>query len=172
MEPVAADHAEDVVDHRADRDFADRPAVVAGSKTLDVTPERRPVDVTAGDTELVENIGLPVRILGRVGKQGPDQLLLDARSHGADHAEVDHADPSAGLDEEVTGMGIGMEEAVAEHHLQHHAGPVHRHLLAVDAGAVQGGEVVHLDAVDPLQRQDPAGRLLPEDTRKIKGVVV
>src|SRR5207248_6905542 len=112
MEPVAADHAEDVVDHRANRDFADRPAVVAGPKMLDVTPERRPVDMTAGHTELVEDVDLPVGILSRVGEQRPDQLLLDARSHGADHAEVDHADSSAGLNEEVAGVGIGMEEAV------------------------------------------------------------
>src|SRR5437660_12290722 len=117
MEPVAPDDAEDVVDHRADRDFADRPAVVAGSKMLDVTPERRPVDVTAGDTELVENIDLPVGILRRVGEQRPHQLLLDARTHGANHAEIDDADPPARLDEEVTGMRIGMEEAIPEHHL-------------------------------------------------------
>ena len=172
MEPVAADHAEDVVDHRADRDFADRPAVVAGSKMLDVTPERRPVDVTAGDTELVKHIDLPIGILGRVGKQGPDQLLLDARTHGADHAEVDDADPPARLDEEVARMRIGMEEAVPEHHLQHHPGAVHRHLPAVDAGAVQGREVVHLDAVDPLEGKHAARRLLPEDAREIEGVVV
>src|SRR5438445_7613791 len=110
MEPVTPDHAEDVVDHRADRDLAHRPAVVAGSKMLDVAPERRPVDVTAGDTELVENIDLPVGVLGRVSEQRPDKLLLDARSHSADHAEVDHADSPAGLDEEVAGMRIGMEE--------------------------------------------------------------
>src|SRR5438067_11897827 len=108
MEPVAADHAEDVVDHRADRDFADRPAVVAGSKMLDVTPERRPVDVTAGDTELVKHIDLPAGILRRVGEQRPDQLLLDAPTHGANHAEIDHAEPPARVDEEPTGMRIGI----------------------------------------------------------------
>ena len=68
MEPVAADHAEDVGDHRADRDLADRPPVIAGSKMLDIAPQRRPVDVTAGDPQLVEDIDLPVGILGCVGK--------------------------------------------------------------------------------------------------------
>src|SRR6202022_2268037 len=96
-----ADHAEDVVDHRPNGDLADRPAVIAGSEMLDVAFERRPVDMTTGDPELVHRIHLAIRILTRVRQQGPHQLLLDPRSHRADHAEVDHADPAAGLDEEV-----------------------------------------------------------------------
>src|ERR1700730_10411932 len=138
---------------------------------LDVAFQRRAIDVTSGNPQLVHGIDLAIRILRRIGEQRPHQLLLDAWAHGADLAEVDNADPPPGLYEEVARMGIRMKEAVPEHHLQYHPRPIHRHLRAIDAGRIHGAEVVHLDAVDPLEGQPPAGRLLPEHRWEIDGVV-
>ena len=68
VEPVPPDHAEDVVDHGPDGDLPHRPAVVAGPKVLDISLQRRSVDVTTGNPELVEHVDFPIRILARVSE--------------------------------------------------------------------------------------------------------
>ena len=164
---MTAHHPEDVGDHGPDRDLAHRPAVIAGSQVLDVPLQRRSVDVAARDPELVQRIDLAIRILAREGEQGPDQLLLDARPHGTDHAEVDDADPLPGLDEEVSRVRVGVKEPIPEDHLEDHPRAIRRDPASVQSGRFEGGEVVDLDPIDPLQGQHAIGRLFPKDARKV-----
>ena len=78
VQPVSPDHPEDVVDHRSNRDLAHRPAVIACPQVLDVTFQGRPVDMTAGNSQLEQRIDLAIRVLAGEGEQRPDQLVLDA----------------------------------------------------------------------------------------------
>lgn len=73
-------------------------------------------------------------------------MLVD----GAHHAEVDEPDAAIRLDEEVARVGIGMEEAVVEHHLEQDARRPLGEGGAVDARFVQRAEVVDFDSADPL----------------------
>src|SRR2546423_14142561 len=171
MKTMAANDAKNIVDHRADGDLPYRASVVATAKLLDIPSERGAVDMAASYAQLIQRIDLAFRVLAGVGEQRPGELLLDVLADRAHHAEVDHTEPIARLDEEVPRMWIGMEEAVAEDHLQHHPGARPGNLLPVDAGGIKRGEVIDLDAGDALERQYPAGALIPEDAGEMKPIV-
>ena len=138
---------------------------------LDVSFQCGAVDMAARDSQLEQRIHLAIWILAGEGEQRPYQLLLDARSDRAHHPEIDDADPLPRLDEEIAGVGIGMKEAVSEDHLEHHACAVHRHPAAIEPGGIQGGKVIDLDAIDPLQGEHPIRRLFPEHAREGDGLI-
>ena len=62
-------------------------------------------------------------------------------------------DGSVGLDEQVARVRVGVEEAVLEHHGEDEVCASPGQLVPVDAGRVQGGQVVDSDAVHPFQGQ-------------------
>src|SRR5438874_13319161 len=127
--------------------------------------------MAASDAQLIERIDLAFRVLTGVGEQRPGELLLDVLADSAYHAKIDDAEPIARLDEEISRMWIGMEEAIAEDHLQHHPGAGLGNLLPVDTGGIKRGEVIDLDAGDALERQHPTGALVPEDAGEMKPIV-
>ena len=89
----------------------------------------------------------------------------------AGNAEVDRDDGAVGLDEQIAGMHVGMEEAVAQRVAQERLDQVGGDRLQVVAGRLEGGDVVHLDAVDPLHGQDIASGALPVHGRHAKAGV-
>ena len=87
-------------------------------------------------------VGEPVGVVLGEGDQDGAELVAQAgRSSVADHAEVDHADPSALLDEEVPRMRVAMEEAVLEDHLRRDSRRRAGELAPVDTGGVKRCEV-------------------------------
>ncbi len=62
-------------------------------------------------------------------------------------------------------MGVGVEEAVFQHFLDDQARGVEGDARAVEAGGVEGGQVVDLDAAQPLLHHQAAGGVLPVDAR-------
>ena len=56
----------------------------------------------------------------------------------------------SGLDEQIAGMHVGVEEAVAQRVAQEGLHQVGGDRLEVVAGGAQGLDVRHLDAVDPF----------------------
>ena len=68
-------------------------------------------------------------------------------------------------------MRIGMEEAVGEDHLEHHAGAAIGDPGSVDPSGIQCREIIDLDAADALQREHPGRGLFPEHAWKVHRVV-
>jgi hypothetical protein len=102
-------------------------------------------------------------------------LALDQGAHEAqhlaaalgrqppDHAEVDEAHAVAGQGQQVAGVGVGVEQAVAQHHLQEGLGAAARQQRAVQRGVMAHGrgrhaghEVLHQQA-RPAQGPVDAG---------------
>ncbi len=96
-----------------------------------------------------------------------DEVGLIALVQKADRAEVDQADDFAGQDEHVAGVGVGVEEAVVQHFLDDEARGVHGDAVAVEAGGVEGGQIVDLDAAQPLLHHQAARRKFPVDARHV-----
>ena len=64
-------------------------------------------------------------------------------------------------------MGVGVEEAVFQHFADDQARGVHGDAMAVEAGGVEGGQIVNLDAAQPLLHHQAARRMLPVDARHV-----
>ncbi len=74
-----------------------------------------------------------------------------------DHAAVENADPLPGQHEDIPRMRIGMIEAVAEDHLDEHAGAPAGKGVAVNIRLPQVLGIPDAHSVEPLHRQHPAG---------------
>jgi hypothetical protein len=76
------------------------------------------------------------------------------------------------FDEDVAGMHVGVEEAVAEHLLEEHLGGLGQDHVGLEARRDQGLALVRGDAAHPLERQDPARGALPVHPRHAKAFVL
>ena len=65
-------------------------------------------------------------------------------------------------------MGIAVEEAVHQHHVEDHGGRAASEGHAVDGRGVQGADVVDRDAGEPLHGEDAGGDRLPVDERHLQ----
>ena len=90
----------------------------------------------------------------------------------AGDAEINGDDGAVGLHEKVAGMHVGMEEAVAQRVAQEGLDEVSSDGLEVVPGRSKRGDVVHLDAVDPFQRQHITACALPVDGGYAKARIV
>ncbi len=80
-------------------------------------------------------------------------------------AEIDGDDGAVRLDEQVAGMHVGVEEAVAQRVAQERLDEVGGDRLQVVAGGAQRLDVGQLDAVDPVHGEHVAAGALPVDRR-------
>ena len=76
------------------------------------------------------------------------------------------------VDEEVARMRVGMHEVVDEDLFQVGVVQLPRQLRTADAGGVDGGKVVDLDAGHVFQGQHAAGGVLPENIRDVDAGIV
>ena len=96
------------------------------------------------------------------------QVVLILRRELADDAEVQRDDARVGLARRVTvhpdvaGVGIGVEEVVAEHLGVEQAHGVGSQRAAVDSGGIQGGDVIGRNAVHALQGQCAFAAVVPQ----------
>ena len=89
-----------------------------------------------------------------------------------DDAEIDGDDGAVGLDEQIAGMHVGVEEAVAQRMAQEGLDQRGGDRLEVVAGRAQALDVGHLDAVDPLHGEHVAAGALPVDGRHAEAGIV
>src|SRR5262249_10551158 len=83
----------------------------------------------------------------------------------ADDAEIEQPELAIVPDEDVAWMGVAVEHAVHEHHLEHQIGAAASEQAAVERRAVLGGDPRDLHAVHEFQRQATGGGALPENLR-------
>ena len=96
------------------------------------------------------------------------QLVPQALAQVSDHPEIHGSDDRSIHDEEVAGVGVGVEEAINERLLDDDLRGVEGNLMAVHPGDVQGLNVVHLDAADSLQDENPSSGVVPVDPGDVK----
>ena len=150
--------------HDLDRvDLAQGGAVVAVVDLAQLQPEL----LLLGGVEAHPEVAQPPRQLIDVLVDGVDQQPREAAHVGgrerAGDAEVDDPQPAVLHHEQVGRMRVGVEGAVAEHHLQ----PYLRHQVRQPAalGRIQRRKigVAERGALDPLQRQHPLAGERPVD---------
>ena len=83
----------------------------------------------------------------------------------AHDAEIDRHQPAGIVEEQIAGMHVGMEEAVAQRMAQKALDHLAPEIGQVDLRLRKPRMVVQRDAVDPLHRQHVVGGAVPVDGR-------
>ena len=97
------------------------------------------------------------------GEEAP--LLQPEPAHDA---EIDRDQPAGLVEEQIAGMHVGMEEAVAQRVAQKTLDHLAPEIGQVDLRLLEPRVVVQRDAVDPLHRQHVMGGAVPVDRRHAK----
>jgi hypothetical protein len=121
---------------------------------------------------LVDRLGhlLEVAVDEQVGQPVADDLL-GAVVEAAHDAEVEEHDVAVGVDHEVAGVDVTVEEAVLEGRLHPRPNPPLERLGEIPLPLGQLGQVVDLVAVDPLHGQHPGRGQRPVDGRHAHALV-
>ena len=90
----------------------------------------------------------------------------------AHDAEIDRDEAALGVDEEVPGMHVGVEEAVPDRVAQEGLDDRAAERGPVVAGGLDRREVAEADAVDPLRREHVAGGQVPFGPRHPEAGIV
>jgi len=109
------------------------------------------------------HFGYPAVIAGDEAQQdfGEEAPLLQPEP--AHDAEIDRHQPAGLVEEQVTGMHVGMKEAVAQRVAQEALDHLASEVGQVDLRLFEPHMVVQRDAVDPLHRQHVVGGAVPID---------
>ena len=83
----------------------------------------------------------------------------------AHDAEIDRDQPAGIIEEQIAGMHVGMEEAVAQRVAQETLDHLAPEIGQIDLRLLEACMVVERDAVDPLHRQHVVGGAVPVDGR-------
>ncbi len=126
-------------------------------------------DVQLGDTPVVA-VEDGHEVLGQVVLIFLRELAHDAEVQ-RDEARIESPRRVA-IDPDVAGVRIGMEEVVAEYLGVEHPHALGRQRLAVDAGGIQGENVVRRDAVHPFERERALAGVAPDHFRHVQIVGV
>jgi hypothetical protein len=94
--------------------------------------------------------------------QSIHQVLLHFLGKLIHHAEIDVGQATIGQGEQVARMGIRVEKAVFQQLLEGSNHPDTHQLFHLQVGCSNALHIRQLDAVDPLQGQNPAGAVSPE----------
>ena len=94
---------------------------------------------------------------------GEEAPLLQAEP--AHDAEIDRDEPAGIVEEQIAGMHVGMEEAVAQRVAQKALDHLAAEIGQVDLRLLQPRVVVERDAVDPFHGQHVVGGAVPVDRR-------
>ncbi len=137
---------------------ADPGGEVTGHELADGALEAAFVDDVGAVDDLQQGVGRGDRIAVVDREQEPLQRLPGGRIEPADRAEVEHADPAVGEEQEVARVRVGVEDPVdrdlTEDAVEQHAAEPGRVQAAV--GDRLGG-AAESDAVQPLHRSAPGG---------------
>jgi hypothetical protein len=84
--------------------------------------------------ELQQDKGDFRRVLFDDSVQQIDKGLTGLSVHGAHHPKIYQTNDVVGQDEDIAGVGIGLEETVLKNHAQQNVGPPRSDQLAVESG--------------------------------------
>ena len=161
----ARDEPERLADDLQRVDLAHRGAVVAVVHLAQLDPQLLLLLAVEAHAEVEQAARQRVDVLVHRVQQEPRQPAHVGLAQRAGHAEVDQAEPVVLEHHDVRRVGVAVEDAVAEDHLEPRLGDqdrkpaplVHRRRLEV--------EVAELDAHEPFQRQHALARVRAVDPR-------
>ncbi len=138
--------------------------------------DARGVARAEADEVLAQRGAQPLRHLRHHAEVDEDELVgarLAARRcrHRVARGERRLAGERQRPDEQIAGMGVGVDEVLHEDLPHVDLVEVARHLGAVDAGLLERGEAGDLQVADVLEGQGAPGALLPEDPRHVDAAV-
>ena len=107
-------------------------------------------------------------VAGQETEQHLSEVETGRAVEPAHDAEIDDDDRARGFDEHVSGMDIGMKEAVAEHLVKKRPGGLDRQIFDPVPGGRQRRAVVDPNPGDPFQCQHAAAGARPIDPRHAK----
>jgi hypothetical protein len=168
----ASDQAERLADHLQGVDLAQRGAVVAVVDLAQLEPEFVLLFAVEADAEVVQASWQLVDVLVDGVDQQARQVSHVLRRERSGDAEVDQAQPAVVEHEDVGGVRIGVEVAVAEDHLEPDLGQ--QVCQPASLRHVQHGQVkiAQLRSLDPFQRQHALAGVRPVHLRDHDGRVV
>ncbi|HEY5787574.1 MAG TPA: hypothetical protein VIT65_22640 [Microlunatus sp.] len=104
-------------------------------------------------------------------KEQVSQTVAETLVHLPHHAEVDQTDGSTVFDQQVSRMGISMEEPVFEDHLGNGPGSAHGKGASINPRGVQSAQVINFDAADSLQGEHARRGRRPHNSGYVDGGV-
>ena len=110
-------------------------------------------------------------------QQQLDELVPKLGRHARHHADIDQGQTVVRSDENVPGMGIGMEEAVYQNLIQVGSKQLDREIVAIELEATEWSERTSVAALDPVHGEDQRrgvirNRLRNDDSLVARQVVV
>ncbi len=150
--------------------FAQAHAVILLHHESDATLDGRQVGSLADEAEAAQRGHHCMWVADDEAEEQVLEALLCGSAEGADHAEVDKGDGGlgarrAGDDENIARVWIGVEEADLEELIEVGFDCAFRDFEPTDAGRLQLGVVVDLDAIHPFQHQDAPRGVAVDDAR-------
>ncbi len=88
-------------------------------------------------TPVKQHLQQPLLVLTNEGVQEVDDLVAARLGEHAHHAEIDHADTVVRQEQHVSGMRVGVEVAVFQHHAQHGIRTACRQQLGIEPARAQ-----------------------------------
>ncbi len=150
----------------ADVELADGFGSVFLEQLADIGAERAAIEIARRAADARYRVDQAVGIAVGGGHQNVFNLLSEFIVDPPDHPRIQQADPAAGQNDNVSGMGIGVIKAVAEDHLDEDVGPAPGQLLAIHIELIQMFRVGDRPAFEVLHRQHAAAGELLERARK------
>ncbi len=155
---VAPDQGDEFAEELGQVDGVERQLGVGQDHLADVAAELAEVDLVSADLQVVEGPHHAVGVLGHEPEQEVGDPLAGRQIHLAEEAVIKLGNHPAGKDPEVPRVRVGVEESIGEDLLGQERAPPGGDILRVDPDPTDTVQVVDVDPVDPLHRQDLAGR--------------
>ena len=134
-----------------------RGGVDDGAVEAEVLDHGLDVGVGREGAEVAERLELTGEVVGRRGHQQAEEREAARLVEAADDAEVEERGAAVGEHEQVPAVEVAVEDAVDHGALHEPDHPGAHDLLGVDAGVLHAGDVVELEALEPLHHEHPRG---------------
>src|SRR5208283_3547477 len=132
----------------------------AAEKQVGKRQQRVGIAVARAEAELVERRDNAFAVRTENRKRQSHDAVAEGRRKILGQPEVEQHDSRTGLNENVAGMRVGVEEAVAQDLVAENFDELLRNEMLVDAGALERVDVGDLDALDQFHREHaPRGEL-------------
>ena len=159
LHPV--DQCERLADYLERVDLTERGALVPVEHLAQLDPKLLLLLLVEAHPQVVQPPRQCIDVLVHAVDQKPGEPIHVALGERADLAEVDQAKTAVGQHEQVRGMRIAVEHAVAKDHLEPGVGDQKRQPPTLFHRRIGELDLTELSALEPLERQHPLAGVRP-----------
>ncbi len=161
-EAVFAENGDQVGEHGAEVEVLERDTVILVDKGVKLGLQGLAVGLGAA-APVQQHLGHFLRIVADEAVQQHGHLITAFPGDAPDHAEIDEGDAVIRQVEDVSGMRVGMEETVFEHHLEHGLRAATGQQMAIQTCGFHGGQIAAGNALDIVLHIQPLAGPWPVD---------